>query len=382
MKIALTQAHLEKSADFTKSYTIATLSAWIKKNKPSAEVYYAENVRELLDADEVLCTSTSEAWGKVNELGKIITEEGKRFVVGGHHATAFPESLSYGEAFAGPIEGCAYNINMLPFPDWSILPEDNNKRFILMTSRGCPFRCSFCSSAAFWKKYIPKSPARVIAEIMQLHTLSAKSICIFDDLFTADKNRLREIVKRIKSQGLDKVTYSCLVRSDSVDEETAALLAEMNVTEIAFGSESGSDKILQLMRKKTTVVQNLSVFKLFAAYGSRVSSTSLVLGHPGESPQTLEETEEYISLIRPFCANITIYPLIPFPGTPVWQLFCQKYQPDFKIFDWSSLAIDQDTFSWDSYRILSNECSLEILKDFYSRHNSTGDAEKNNGSAK
>ncbi|GHV55255.1 hypothetical protein FACS1894206_09440 [Deltaproteobacteria bacterium] len=175
----------------------------------------------------------------------------------------------------------------------------------------------------------------------------------------------------MKERGLNKISYSCLVRADTVDEETAALLAEMNVTDIAFGSESGSDKILRLMRKKTTVAQNLSVFKMFSGYGNRVSATGIILGHPGESSRTLEETEEYITLIQPFCANIVVYPLIPFPGTPIWELFRQKYQPDFETFDWSSLAIDQKTFSWAGYRILSDECSLDALKDFYFRHNVT-----------
>ena len=365
MKIGITQPKLSAAADFTLPYTVAILSAWIKHTQPKTEVFYSEDITELLEADEVWCTSVSESWNLVNELGKIVVNAGKRFLVGGHHATALPQTLRYGTAFQGPLEGEKASINSLPFPDWSILPRDQRKKFVLMTSNGCPFRCSFCSSAAFWKKYSQKSPARVIAEIEQIHRHSVNNISIFDDLFTADKKRLREIVKKIKERDLHRISYSCNVRSDTVDEEVIDLLCAMNVTDVAFGSESGSDFILKMMHKKTTVRQNLQIILNFANRGLKVAATSLVLGHPGESPTTLQETKEYIDIIRPFCGLITTYPLIPYPGTSMWDYFQRKYSIDIMSFDWSRLSLEPSHFKWENFFLLSEECSIDDIKELY-----------------
>lgn len=365
MKIALIQPKLSVAADFTMPYTIAVLSAWLKNTRPKTEVFYTENIAEMLEADEIWCTSVSESWNTVNELGKIAVNEGKRFLVGGHHATALPQTLRHGEAFRGPVEGAGYPINSMPFPDWSILPDTQGRIYILMTSQGCPFHCSFCSSAAFWKRYIPKSPARVIAEIRQLRDLRVQRISIFDDLFTADKKRLREIVKRVKEEGLNSMVYSCNVRADTVDEEVIELLCEMNVREVAFGSESGSDFILKMMHKKTTVKQNLQLVLNFAKYGLKVAATSLVLGHPGESPATLQATKEYIELIRPFCGLITTYPLTPYPGTSIWEFFLRKHGIDVMAFDWSRLCLESVGVNWDNFFLLSDDCTVDDIKELY-----------------
>lgn len=365
MKIALTQPKLETGADFTLPYSITVLSAWIKHTQPNAEVYYSETFSDLLEADEVWCTAVSESWNLVNEMGEAVVNAGKRFLVGGHHATALPETLLFGETFRGPVEGALYDINKLPMPDWSILPRQRNKQFVLMTSRGCPYHCTFCSSAAFWKKYTAKSPARVIAEIKQLRDLSAKSINIFDDLFTVDKKRLKEIVKRIKEEELDTIKYSCLVRADSVDEEVIDLLCDMNVHNIAFGSESGSDSILKMMNKKASVSQNINLVYNFARRGIKIGATSIVLGHPGESPETLHKTKQYIEAIRPACGVIEVYPLIPYPGTQIWEYFCKKYSVDVTRFDWSTLRIASEGFSWDAFYLLSDDCTTDNLKEFY-----------------
>ncbi len=128
-------------------------------------VIFSERLESLLECDEVWCTATSEAWDEVNALGRTLTEAGKRFLVGGHHATALPQTLRYGEAFRGPVEG-AMPLDKLPLPCWDIFPE--SKRPIVITSRGCPYACHFCSSRAFWKRYQARSADAVLAELREL----------------------------------------------------------------------------------------------------------------------------------------------------------------------------------------------------------------------
>jgi len=228
--------------DVTSYYTLATIAAWVRSVRPDIQLVYTNVVDQLLECDHVWSTATTQAWNNVNELAKTVVEAGREFVVGGHHATALPESLKYGRAFRGPIEVCTH-IDELPLPDWSIFPETGPPA--MMTSRGCPFSCNFCSSSNVWKRYQFKSPEKVVAEAKLVRDLGIFDIAIFDDLFVANKHRLRRIVELMKAEGLDRNSYHCMVRSDLIDLETTLLLRDMNVREVHIGAESGSDRVLR-----------------------------------------------------------------------------------------------------------------------------------------
>ena len=358
MKIGLTHARLEKSADFTNSYTLASISAWIKKVTPHVEVIFSEDLGELLKCDEIWCTATSEAWGEVNRLGKLITKHGKKFLVGGHHATALPQTLQYGVAFRGGLENYSHP-DQLPLPDWSIF--ENNKKHMIMTSRGCPYECNFCSSRSFWRKYETKSPKRVIEEIQYLKWIGSREINIFDDLFTANKKRLREIVTLIEKHELNNIVYSCLVRSNTVDQEVIDLLKRMNVMSLAFGAESGSDRVLKLMNKNATVSNHQRAIDLLSSNDIR-PTLSFIAGYPGETRGDLEQTREFIEKNRDKCDIIEIYPCIPFPGTLVWNYFVDKYDiKSLKKFNWPSLSVSIDNINWNDYYILTNKYGKNYL---------------------
>lgn len=362
-KIALMQAAavtLEGAADFVFPYTLATLSAWIKHTSPGTEVVLAVKPQEALTADEVWCTSLSEDWGNAICLGRYFTEHGVKFLVGGHHATALPETMPYGQVFRGPVEQVK-NIDDLPLPDWSLFGEPQKKMGVLMTSRGCPFSCNFCSSKAFWKGYQCKSPEKVLTEIRQLADMGMNKIIIFDDLFTVDRKRLAKIAEMIVAEGLNGINYSCLVRSDTVNIEILSILRKMNVNDVAFGSESGDDNILRAMNKNNTVAHNLRAVSLLHVMGY-TPNTSLVIGYPGENRASLKRTCDYIENIRKYTGVIDIYPVIPYPGTPLWNIFREKYNPDLTNFDWTSLALRSNAVSWDKYHLLSDECTVNDLR--------------------
>lgn len=361
--IALMQAvnsGIGGAADFTFPYTLAVISAWIKRENPETEVFFTADAQEAVRADEVWCTSLSEAWDSAVALGKAVTEAGRAFFVGGHHATALPGTMPWGTVRRGRLENYRH-LDELPLPDWSLFPNIQEHPGVLMTSRGCPFSCRFCSSRAFWGGYAEKSAERVLAEIRQLAGLGLKDIVIFDDLFTANKERLKRICALVRAEGLHALNFHYLLRSDTVSDEVLLLLRGMNVVSLSFGSESGDDAMLLAMNKKTDVRRNLQAIRLMNRYGYR-PDTSLVIGYPGESKESLKRTCDYIERIRPHAGRIDVYPVIPYPGTPLWDVFVGLYKPDLSTFDWMSLALRANGVDWDNYHLLADRCSKQDLR--------------------
>jgi len=362
MKIGLTIAALPGATDYTNSYTLAAISAWIKRTMPDVEVIYSQELDTLLGCDEVWCTATSDAWDLVNKLGREVTLAGKRFLVGGHHATALPETLRYGVAHQGPLETYSHP-DELPLPDWSIFPD--RKRPLVITSRGCPYNCNFCSSSQFWRGYKARSPQKVLEELQMQAAAGAKEIVIFDDLFVADKSRLRTIAESVARVGLDRIEYSCLVRANLIDQQTVDLLRLMNVRHLAFGAESGSDRMLTLMNKRATVADNQRAIDILAANGYK-PTISLIAGYPGETLEDLRLTRQFIERNRCKCNIIDVYPCMPFPGTRLWNWFVQARHIDVHHFDWQSLNLNRQTLDWDRYNLLTDQYSKQHLIEMIS----------------
>lgn len=234
----------------------------------------------------------------------------------------------------------------------------------MMTSRGCPYRCHFCSSQSFWNKYQAKSPSKVIEEIKYLKSLGATEIIIFDDLFTTNTKRLEQIAKLIVEENLNELEYSCLVRSDRIDQHTIDLLKQINVKHLAFGAESGSNKMLAAMNKKTTVEDNQKAIDLLAENGLR-PTMSFVVGYPGETIADLELTRQFIQKNRSVSDIIDCYPIIPFPGTKLWNWFIKHNSINsLDDFNWESLSLTLANINWDSYHMLTDYYSKEVLIDF------------------
>ena len=337
--IGLTYPTSGKSADFTNNHTIAILSAWIKENRPDETVLFTQDINRLTECDEVWCTSTSEAFGEVNDIGRAVTKAGKKFLVGGHHVTNCPESLKYGKAFDGKLRGTEFLK-----PDWDIC-GDSTKQYIAMSSFGCPYRCSFCSSSQFWGGHRYKPVDDFVKELVSLKLRGVKYVNVFDDLFAFDIARLRDISGRVRDLGLE---FGCLIRADVVDEERLSLLREMGVKNIAFGAESGSDRMLSLMNKRTTAAQNQRAADMLVD-GKFGACCSLIAGYPGETVEDLSMTVNFVRKNRDKML-VKVYPCIPFPGTELWSQFVAMKGVDTKTFDWSCLRMDD--IDWDKYPVM------------------------------
>lgn len=182
----------------------------------------------------------------------------------------------------------------------------------MMTSRGCPMSCAFCEDAkttAKWSKL--ESLAMEMDDIKQL---GYEGVYIFDDLFAISLDKTKPIVEEVKKRGL---IYRCNGQANFFTkwgEEFARVLADTGCYEIAFGHESGSQKILDNVNKKTKVEQNYRSVEYARKYGIKVKSF-LMLGLPGEDEETVRATEQFIRDAKPDDFQLCVYS--PYKGTEI-----------------------------------------------------------------
>ena len=203
-----------------------------------------------------------------------------------------------------------------------IIPYNRGISLTMLSSRGCPFDCAFCSTKQHWKRFRAFSAERVVEEIeLLLEKYNAEIIHIFDDLFVVNKKRLKQIHNKLISKGIHrKAKFMCLARSDSLDEATMHLLKEMNVVVIGIGMESGSDRVLsQLKKQSTTVEENRRAIEMSHMFRIPIMG-SFIIGNPGETEEELIETLDFIQSYRhtPYLSPL-IYIATPYPGTEFWD---------------------------------------------------------------
>jgi len=217
------------------------------------------------------------------------------------------------------------NLDMLPFPARHLLPMDKykvfNKNMVLgtiLTSRGCPFNCIFCSSSLlFGKKFRARSPKNVVDEIEQFQeTYRTRYIEFIDDTFTLDKKRAEEICREIIRRGLD-VSWVCSCRVDLISKELMKLLKKAGCRMIYFGVESGVQRILNIMRKGIKIEQVFKVIRWAKEVGLETVA-SFILGIPGETMKEALQTIKFAKKLDPDYAQFSI--ATPFPGTELYKI--------------------------------------------------------------
>jgi anaerobic magnesium-protoporphyrin IX monomethyl ester cyclase len=193
----------------------------------------------------------------------------------------------------------------------------------IMTSRGCPYRCAFCSTALFWQSFRQFSQERVFEDIRSLVAdYGVDHINIVDDLFVCNKERVRAVKDRLKEAGLLKrLTFNCTARVNVVDEELCQLLKEMNVTSLNFGFESGSDRTLKILKKdEVTVERTKAAVRLCRKHDFHISG-GIILGSPGETLADMRQTVDLIRWMADEGVDILwVYVMTPYPGTAIWEI--------------------------------------------------------------
>lgn len=210
-----------------------------------------------------------------------------------------------------------------------------------MTSRGCPFRCVFCSTSLFWQRPRYYSPKRVVDEIEYLiKEFNINRITIQDDIFNFSKKRLEEIVEKMKKRNLlGKSEFGGNLRADFVDEDFCRLFKEMGGTYAFLGFESGSEKILKFLKNNTvTVKENRKAIRLLDKYQIAIHG-GIIFGSPGETKKDMEKSLQFMKWFSTFkyASRLHPYILTPYPGTKIWQVALQQNLVSNNMKDWKSL---------------------------------------------
>jgi len=208
----------------------------------------------------------------------------------------------------------------------------------MVTSRGCCYKCSFCSTTNFWKTHRIHS-ANYVAEDLRhiMHNINPPHIKFFDDLFIINRNRIAKLSKIIKEEGLaPEGGYSCFVRANLLDEEMVKHLAEMNFLAVSFGVESASPAILAKLKPSSSLELSQRAIDLLYKYGIKISC-SFILGTPGETEEDLEATFNFIVKNEEKILEIEVCPLVPLPGTEIWEYALLKGLVKIPM-DWSLLT--------------------------------------------
>ncbi|MBI2136189.1 B12-binding domain-containing radical SAM protein [Candidatus Woesearchaeota archaeon] len=229
------------------------------------------------------------------------------------------------------------NLDTVPFPardlidmeyylkDHNIFGDRMGRGTFMFTSRGCPYRCQYCASTAFWGKLVRyNSPEYVINEIKHLiENYDVKLIRIYDDLFAFDKRRLKSIVDLIVKERInEKVEFGVYSRTNVFDDELCELLKKMNVTHVDFGFESGSQRILKYLKYGSTTPElGIKAVGLCRKHGFKVGGT-FIIGSPDETEEEIMETFEFVKKLD--LDKFGAYILVPFPGTPLWHWAIQN----------------------------------------------------------
>jgi radical SAM superfamily enzyme YgiQ (UPF0313 family) len=324
-------------------------------------------------------------------------------IVGGTHPTIFPEEMAsqpeidfvvvgegeqvFGDLLAaldegrtpGDIPGVGYkregraevvprkdfirDLDALPFPARDLIPSERYYNVLgesrvvmtsLLTSRGCPFKCIFCTNKD-GKVCRMRSPENVVREIEECFARGITDFNVIDDTFTINKKRAAAIADLILEKGL-KITMDLRARVDTVDQELLNKLARAGCTRIRFGVESGNPGVLENLRKGITLDQIRTAFKMARKAGI-MTFAYFMLGSPGETEEQVWESLRLAKKISPDIVQFLI--TTPFPASDLY-----------------TLGIERGVLSGDYWRDFSSNPRGEFVPEWWTENFSHDELEK------
>lgn len=302
------------------------------------ELYQDIDWRVCDDADAVcLYTMTSNA-PRAYRIADQLRSRGKRVLIGGMHASALPkEALAHadqvvvgeGEAVIRDVaEGkitdpivyspCLKNLDDAPFPDYSLLKTPCTVANVL-TTRGCPFRCAFCTTSRMFAPYRERSVENVLEELRYYKRLGFQYMNFEDDNFTADRKRTKEILRRMIDEGLVFRETFFFGRTDMAqDEEMLALLEQAHLSRVLVGIESLNQQSLDVIDKHQKISDIEACAAALGRHRIRLIA-SLVLGIDTDGPADIRRGVDFARHIHAYQLQPAV--LTPFPGTPVYNQY-------------------------------------------------------------
>ncbi len=240
--------------------------------------------------------------------------------------------ISGGQVIRNPARPLISDLDSLPFPARHLLDLSryplyalNGERMVtLLSSRGCPYDCSYCFKGIMGRTYRQRSPENVVAEIRSLiDEYGYRNFYFIDDLFTLDRQRLAAITRRIMEARLD-IRWQCLARVDRVTPDLLELMYRSGCRQIHYGIESGNPDILRAVGKKITLAQVRKAVAWTAQAGI-LAKGYFMLGLPGDTERTVRQTVAFATELGLDQAMFSL--TTPFPGTRLWDELVKR-RPD------------------------------------------------------
>jgi len=213
------------------------------------------------------------------------------------------------------------DINTIPygshFSGKTIGVNPNEQFKYIITSRGCPSSCTYCSSPYFWKKKVTyRSPENIIEELKYINKkFGIIYFSIRDDNFTLSKKRVMEFCRLLDECGI-YMMWNCQARVDTIDEEMLISMKKSGLEHIQFGVESGSEKILKIYDKHITLSKIKNASDITRKVGVYLSFY-LMTGMTGETDKDTEDTRILISNTKPH--DVIVSPVAYYPGTKIYS---------------------------------------------------------------
>lgn len=285
--------------------------------------------------------------------------------------------LRDGRIVTTPRRPLIKDLNRLPMPARHLLPMDKyktseartnrNPSHSMIASRGCKGTCTFCFKGAFGTEFRCLSPERIVKEMFVLRDVyGAKEVALWDDSFTTDRETVMSVCDILIEKKLG-IPWSCEARVDTVDEEMLKAMKRAGCEFIAYGIESGSDRVLGSVNKKIDTKMLTKVVRQTQAIGIPIRGY-FMLGFIGETEKEMYETIRFARFLNVDIATFTL--LVPSPGSADYvraqrsggifdrDFFRKKIVPEFNF-------LDEPIYCPEG---LSPERLLEIHKDAYRKY--------------
>lgn len=245
--------------------------------------------------------------------------------------------------------------HLLPMKEYTVLGEKISIGSMI-TSRGCPYQCVFCSSSLlFGKKFRARSAKNVVDEMEHLrHVYKAKYVEFLDDIFTLNKKRVVEICHEILARHLD-MEWVCSSRVDIISRELMKIMKKAGCTTIYFGVESGNQRILNLMKKGIKIEQAVRAVKWAKKVGIETAVT-FIIGMLGETKDEIKRTIQFAQKLKPDYAQFSI--ATPFPGTELFTT--ARKRGLIQTEDWSQYTVMKPIMA-------TGKCSVKDLGKLISK---------------
>ena len=257
-----------------------------------------------------------------------------------------------GEIIENSPRSLIENINFIPVPARHLLSLElyspsailnmgfkGKKYATVITARGCPNRCVFCSSAAFWKIVRIRTPENVVGELeFLIEKYGVKHIDFLDDTLVLSKKRIEDICALMLQKNLN-LKWTCYARVNHITSEIVALMKKAGCEFIQFGVESGSQKILNRIKKNINLDEVRQAVKIVKKAGVK-SMCDFMVGLPEDTKETIQQTIDFAKELSPNFAFFSI--TTPFPGTELYNEYLKAgiLKPGFI---WDNVSLHEKT---------------------------------------